>query len=226
MPDPLESHKDDPMTAFCMRHWYHRFIAMTCVAGTLAIAAGLFAQNLLAICGSVFVIVVIVYIEGQRRIRSNVESNTKRQHVLSMMLGELISMQIKLEKGKRMVYEDGEGMVGFVNEVFAYDWCDRLAVHSGASFHVIISQTRIHDIVNLAKDHNYYRQKLEDLVIPNRADGVLPEKHAKCAGSYCEVLLLREVELARILPEAISKGKELINSISINICKRSDSVSP
>lgn len=225
MSNPLETLNDRSMAAFCIRYLYRRFIPIICGIGALTVATWVFAPSLIALCASMFVIAIIIYIDGQNKIRSNVELNIKRRHVLSMMLGELISMQILLESGLRMVYEDDEGAVGFVNEVFTYDWCDRLVLHSGESFHFAISQTRIHDIVNLAKEHNHYRQKLEDVVIPNRTDGVLIEKHAKYVGVYCEILQVRELELARILPKAIDKGKEMIGSIGINICKHPNRVS-
>lgn len=225
MAGPLDSLNDNSMTGFCLRYWYRRIALMVLVVSAFGILVMLFFPDFLPIYGSLLVIVIIIYIEGRRSILSNVESNTKRRHVLQMMLTELYSIHSRLERGSRLVYEDGQGTVGFVNGVFAYDWCDRLAIHSGASFDVIISQMKIHDIVNLAKDHNYYRQKLEDAIVPNRTNGVLIEKHAKYVRSYCEILQAREIELARILPDVIIKGKKLIESIGINICKRPDSIS-
>lgn len=148
------------------------------------------------------------------------------KHVLSLMLDELLVMRLLFENGTRVVYEDEHGRVGFVNEILAYDWCDRLSADSGTSVGQLISQARIHDIVNLAKDHNCYRQKLENVIVPNRVDGMLLDNKAVRVRSYCELLQVREIELVRVLLEITNKGQNLINSISVNICKSPDSVFP
>ena len=226
MPNPLETLNDGSIPAFCKRRLYRNVILSICVIVVIAVVTLLFIPSLFVLCPSMFVIVVIVYISALNKIRSNVELNTEQRRVILMMLNELIRMQILLENGIRVVYEDQKGSIGFVNEILLYDWCDRLVLHSGGSYHFVISQTRIHDIINLAKEHNYYRQKLEDVIIPNRtADGILKEKHAKYVRVYCEMLQMREYELARILPKTIDKGKEMVKLIGFDICKHPNSIS-
>ncbi len=196
------------------------------LASIFAVIALMGHTYLLAISGTISIIIVIVCLDTGRNIRSNIDVNRERQHVLMMMLKELYSMRGLFERGRRAVYEDENGKVGFVDEILTYDWCDRLSARSVTSFDVIISQVRIHDIVNLAKDHNRYRQKLEDVVVPNRVDGVLPDEEAGRVRSYCELLQESETELVRVLLEVTDKGQDLLNSIGINICKNPDSISP
>ena len=209
--------------------WFllRRFI-LTCIALALivAIVALLCFPYLLAISGTIVVIIVIVYLDTARYIRSNLNTNTARRHMLTMMLSELFRMRLSFEQGRWVIYEDKNGKVGFVNEILSYDWCDRLSELSGASVAVFLPQMRIHDIVSLAKDHNHYRQKLEDMIVPNRMNGMLSDEEARRVRSYCELLQVREDELVRVVLEVTNKGQDLINTININSCESPDSISP
>ena len=203
-------------------------VILICItlASIFTAVALLWYPYLLAISGTISIIIVIVCLDTSRNIRSNIDANMERRQVLMMMLSELTRMHMLFERGRRVVYEDENGKIGFVDEILTYDWCDRLSAHNGTSFNLAISQVRIHDIVILARDHNYYREKLEDLIVPNRTDGVLPDEEAGRVRFYCELLQVREIELVRVLLEITDKGQDLINSISINLCKSPDSITP
>ena len=122
--------------------WFRlKRLILICImlASTITFVALLWYPYLLAISGTISVIIVVVCLDTSRNIRSNIDVNTERRHVLMMMLSELSSMRMLFERGRRVVYEDENGKVGFVNEVLAYDWCDRLSARSGTSFDVVLS---------------------------------------------------------------------------------------
>ena len=207
--------------------WFLRKrLILICItlASTVTVVALLWHPSLLAISGSIAVIIVVVCLDTSRNIRSNIAANKEHLRVLWMMLGELYSMRLLFESGRRVVYEDENGEVGFVDEILSYEWCDRLSTRTDTSFGVISAQMRIHDVIILAKDHNYYRQKLEDLIVPNRTDGVLPDEEAGRVRSYCELLQVRETELVRVLIEVTNKWQEMSDSIYINFFKGPDSI--
>ena len=208
-------------TWFLLKRFMLICIVLASIFTTVAL---LWYPYLLAISGTISVIIVVVCLDTARNVRSNIGVNMERRHALSMMLGELYSMRLLFENGRRVVYEDKDGKVGFVDEILTYDWCDRLSARTGTPFDLIISQVRIYDIVSLAKDHNYYRQKLEDLIVPNRTDGVLPDEKAGRVRIYCELLQAREMELVRVLIEITNKWQDLSDSININLCKSPDGI--
>lgn len=220
----IQPNRDSTVTD-CMRHRYKLLGWLVAgIAGLAFISIVLNFLPFLAICGSMFVIVVIVYLDAGRHVRSNVEINTKRRHAVMLMLIELTQMLHIFEHGNKKAYTDEKGSVGFVDEILTYDWCDTMSTHNDTSFHLAVLQVQVHDVVNLARDHNYYRQKLEDVIIPNRTNGTLPEKEASDIRSYCVELQQLEAELVRVLVEILGKGQDVINVISANLCKSPDAI--
>lgn len=217
---------DHPHVTFHTWLLLRRFI-LTCIAlaSVVTIIALFWYPYLFAVSGAIVGITTFVCLDTGRYIRSNLNTNTARQHMLIMMLSELFRMRLLFEQGRWAVYEDKNGKVGFVNEILSYDWCDRLSELSGTSVDVTLHQMRIHDIVSLAKDHNRYRQKLEDMIVPNRVNGMLSDEEARRVRSYCELLQVREAELVRVVLEVTNKGQDLINTLNINNCESPDRVS-